>query len=202
MGRTRSSYELQELLDKAKRREAELEKRRIEKIRNPQPTPATATLFYRDLLQPNKNLFYQVEVRERALQAFVSGSLTAGRDKAGLLADAPEGATIIELTKGSKIALLKVKWFYGDASVSVSTTSWGTVVRKPYDVQGSYVQSHFSIPFSVKGQQNFTINTAVQKFEEWAAEEGTKNNVIGVNGRAELIMGYGNQYTTLARATA
>ncbi len=203
MARPRSSAWYQEKADQAKAREDYFKKERA----NPETkvagkAPPTTIVYLRDIIYPKNETYYQLQVRSRALEAFSNGTVAAGITDAGLLDKPPAGKRVIEITRGSKIPILKVRWYFGNETVEVKGTPWGTRVRRPYDEIAGKGQSHFSVPFGKLDGKSISLAGLVNEFEKWAKLEVTKTSVIGVSGRAELMLGYGNMYTVLARATA
>ncbi len=202
MARPRSAAWYEEKARIAKAREAYYEEQRKQKQATATKAPPTTIVYLRDIIYPATETFYQLQVRTRALEAFTNGAVGAGITDAGLLAKPPTGKRIVELTKGNKTPIFKVRWYFGNETIEVKGTPWGTTVRKPYDEISGKGQSHFSVPFGKIEGKSISLAGLVNEFEKWANLEKTKNNVIGVSGRAELIFGYGNMYTILARATA
>jgi hypothetical protein len=192
MGKRLSPAELEERAKLARAREAAMKARRTA---NPKPyTPRTAedfsTIFYRDPLETGR--FLEIDVKARALTKI--GGVAA----AGLLATLPDGSVAVKITRGSKIPIVKLRWYFGDANASPVMTPWGTRWIKKYDADGG--QSHYTLPFSI-ATGVFTLDTIQTKFREYFNEtNGTKRTeMLGANGSIELVMGYGNQYTVLSR---
>lgn len=192
MSRRYTPAELEERAKKARAREAAMLKRRIDNLKpyvKRDPTDYS-TIFYRDPLETGR--FLEIEVKAKALLKI------GGVAGAGLLATLPDGSVAVKITKGSKIPIVKIQWYFGDATVSPVMTPWGTRWIKKYDADGG--QSHWSLPFSI-GTGVFTLDTIQTKFRDYFNEtNGTKRtDMLGPNGQVELVMGYGNQYTVLNR---
>jgi hypothetical protein len=190
MARRKSALELRalaEIKDKqaAARKAAALANPKPYKPRNPTDFQ---TVYYRDPLEAGRILKF--EVKKQALTNL------GGADDAGLLLVVPENAVVTEINKGSNLPIVRLRWYFGDASPEVKTTAYGTRWIKKYDQQGG--QSHWSVPYSVK-EGAFTLNTILTRFNtQFNNTNGTKlATVLGANGYAELVMGYGNQYTVL-----
>lgn len=186
-----SPAELEERAKKARAREAAIAARRTNKTRVHTPKLAAdfSTVFYRD---PIQGLVLQFDVKAVALTEI--GGLAA----VGLLDEAPVGSSIVTVSKGLKIPYIKIQWYYGDQNASIVKTPWGTEWLKKYDVKNK--QSHYSLPIS-QASGAFTINNMITKFREYFNEtDGTKKNILGENGRAELLIGYGSQWVTIVRS--
>jgi hypothetical protein len=197
MGRYKSVGELTELLEQAKRRKAAMEKRKVESTATPQKAKDKATVYYRDPVIAGRLL--KLTVPQAGIIKFGGSTLAAGITACGLLADAPDGSSAVEILKGSKVPIIKICWYFGDANAKRVPTDWGTVYTKPYDADGG--QSHYSIPFTT-ASGTLNVNTLITKFNEFfdSDQEANKRNLIGVLGEATLTIGYGNQTTILARA--
>lgn len=190
MVRRKSAIELKEMARIAEARDVA---RKAALAANPKPYKPKAaddfeTVYYRDPLELGRYL--QFEVKKQAIVNL--GTLA----DAGLLSEVPEGAVVVEINKGSKIAVVRLKWYYGDATGEVKITAYGTRWIKKYDDKGG--QSHWSLPYSINTGA-FTLNTIIDKFKtQFNNTNGTKKaSVLGVNGYAELAIGYGNQYSIL-----
>lgn len=197
MGRYKSVGELTELLEQAKRRKAAMEKRKVESTATPQKAKDKVTVYYKNPIVPTQIL--KLTVPQPGIIKFGGSNLAAGITACGLLADAPENSSPIEVVKGSKIPIVKICWFFGDATARRIATDWGTTYARPYDNDGG--QSHYSVPFSM-ATGTLTINALIAKFEEFFDndEETNKRGLLGVLGEASLVLGYGKQTTILARA--
>ncbi|QLE54832.1 hypothetical protein [Nostoc sp. TCL26-01] len=188
MARRKSAYELEELAKIARAREAA---RKAARLANPKPYKARKPedfqiAYYRDPLETGR--FLQFEVKKQALTNL------GGIAEVGLLATVPDGSVVVEVNKGSKIAVVKLRWYYGDATAEVKNTSYGTRWIKKYDDKGG--QSHWSTPFSV-ATGTFTMNTILDRFKAIFNDSTKRTNILGANGYAELIVGYGKQYSIL-----
>jgi hypothetical protein len=193
-----SSAELTALAEKRKRREAALEKRRVESTRTPQRSQDKVAVYYKDPLDAGRTLL--IAVPEAGLLKFGKGVLSTGITALGLSLQAPTtNSEVIQISKGSKIPIVKIKWFYGDATAKRKTTEWGTVYNCAYDVVNG--RSHFSVPFTSTAA-NASLDFLKRKFFELFDNDQQENrrDLIGVLGQAELIAGYGNQYMVIARA--
>ena len=194
MSRRRSAVELEEL---AKIKRSQAAARLAHRSANPKPyTPKPDTdytqLYYRDPLDPSR--FLKLKVANGTLTLW--GGITA----AGLLTVPPANSAIVEITRGSKIPIVKVRWYYGDDTVVVvpANDMHGRWI-KFYDAKNG--QAHHQIPFVEAGATPdlaATITAFYAKLNTAAEVE----RVIGTRGRAELVIGYGKQYTTLARVSA
>ncbi|QLE58760.1 hypothetical protein [Nostoc sp. TCL26-01] len=191
MARRKSAYELEELAKIARAKEAA---RKQAKQDNPKPYNARnpvdfETVYYRDPLEAGR--FLQFEVKKQALTNL------GGIADAGLLATIPDGSVVVEVNRGSKIAVVKLRWYYGDGTAIVvpATAEHGRWIKK-YDARNG--QSHWSTPFSI-ATGTFTLNTIIDRFKTYFNNtNGTKReSVLGVNGYAELVVGYGKQYSIL-----
>jgi hypothetical protein len=183
MGKVRTSYELEFLAKKAKAREdAKLAARKASpKPYTPKSPQDYQTYYYRDPI----DLGRVIEIPQVNVRAI---NLLGGEDDAGLLVNAPSGTTnLITLYKGSKIKIIKLHWYFGDATATAVTTDWGTRYIKKYDAQGG--QSHFSVPFTI-ASGTFNLETIMNKFRTYfVGEDATKKALIGELGRAELRLG-------------
>jgi hypothetical protein len=194
MARRKSAIELEEL---ARIKRARAAARLAERSANPKAyTPKVDTdytqVYYRDPLDNTRVLKLKVP----------NGTITlwGGIAAAGLTTAPPANTATVEIIKGSKIPIIKVRWYYGDdtAVVVPATTTHGRWV-KMYDVKNG--RSHHQIPFVVSGATP-NVATTITAFYEKLNAEGETDRIIGTRGRAELVIGYGNQYTTLARVSA
>lgn len=70
-----------------------------------------------------------------------------GAAAAGLLTAAPANSAVVEIKRGSKIPIVKVRWYFGDETPIVvpANAEHGRWV-KFYDLKGG--QSHHQLPFS------------------------------------------------------
>ncbi|MEH2023924.1 hypothetical protein [Nostoc sp.] len=108
MSKRKSAVELEEL---AKIKRAQTAARLAHKTANPKPyTPKVDTdytqVYYRDPLEITRTFKLKVP----------NGTLTlwGGLDSAGLTAAAAPGTSVIEIAKGSKFPIVKVRWYFGD----------------------------------------------------------------------------------------
>jgi hypothetical protein len=193
MARRKSAVELEEL---ARIKRAQAAARLAERSANPKaytPKPDTdyTQLYYRDPLDITRVLKVKV----------ANGTLTlwGGAAAAGLTTAPPANTATVEITKGSKIPIVKVRWYFGDdtAVVMAATAARGRWV-KFYDVKDG--QAHHQIPFVESGATPDLAST-ITAFYDKLNTEGETAKIIGTRGRAELVIGYGNQYTTLARVS-
>lgn len=193
MARRKSAVELEEL---AKIKRAQAAARLAAKSANPKPyTPKKDTdytqVYYLDPLDISRAL--KLKVPNGTIE------LWGGIAAAGLTAAAPDGKAVVEITKGSKIPIVKVRWFYGDdTAVVVPANQMHGRWVKFYDVKNG--QSHHQIPFVEAGATPDIANT-ITAFYAKLNTAGETDKIIGTRGRAELVVGYGNQYTTLARVS-
>ena len=193
MSRRKSAIELEEL---ARIKRAQTAARLAERSANPKAyTPKADTdytqVYYRDPLDITRALKLKVP----------NGTITlwGGIAAAGLAAAAPANTAIVEITKGSKIPIIKVRWYFGDdtAVVVPATSAHGRWV-KFYDVKNG--QSHHQIPF-VEAGATPDLATTITAFYSKLNTAGETDRIIGTRGRAELVIGYGTQYTVLARVS-
>lgn len=190
MARRKSAIELKELARIAEARDAA---RKAALLANPKPYKPRVpddfqTVYYRDPIEAGRYL--QFEVKKQAITNL--GSLA----DAGLVDTVASDAVVVEINRGSKIAVVRLRWYYGDASPEVKTTAYGTRWIKKYDDKNG--QSHWSLPYSVASGA-FTLNTIIDRFKtQFNNTDGTKTtSVLGANGYAELVIGYGSQYSIL-----
>ena len=199
MAKRKTAAELEELAKIARAREAA---RKAARDADPAPyRPKVAAdynkVYYRDPLEIGR--FLEIEVRVQSLTEW--GGIAA----AGLLDNPPEGAVVVPIIRGSKIPIIKVNWYYGDASVIVvpGNAAHGRWIKRYDERNGS---SHKSIPFSIaSGTFNaatVNINAIITAFNAKLDTVAKKDDIIGKNGRAELVLGYGTQYTKLASVKA
>ncbi|MEH2169338.1 MAG: hypothetical protein V7K41_22305 [Nostoc sp.] len=193
MSRRKSAVELEEL---AKIKRAQAAAKLAEKQANPKPyTPKLDTdyiqAYYRDPLDITR--VFKVKIPEGTV------TLWGGLIAAGLTAAAPANTAVIEITKGSKLPIVKVRWFYGDdtAIVVPATTAHGRWI-KFYDKKNG--QAHHQIPFVETGATP-DLATTITAFYSKLNTQGETDKIIGTRGRADLVIGYGNQYVTLARVS-
>jgi hypothetical protein len=202
MSRPKSVGELTELLEQAKRRKTEREKRKLESTRTPQKAEERTIVYYRDPIILGR--IFEIAVPKSNLEKFGGGTLAAGITAAGLTLDAPTGegaATPIQVLKGSKFAIVRLEWYFGDNLPVREKTPWGTVWTRNYDKDGG--KSHYQIPFSIVTGA-FNLSTVITKFTEMFDSDAEKNkrSLIGVLGQAKLTVGYGNQKTILTRSNS
>jgi hypothetical protein len=193
MSRRKSAIELEEL---AKIKRSQAAARLAARTANPKAyTPKLDTdytqVYYRDPLDNTRVLKLKVP----------NGTITlwGGIAAAGLTAAAPANTATVEITKGSKIPIIKVKWYFGDdtAVVVPATAAHGRWV-KFYDVKNG--QAHHQIPFVESGATPDVAST-ITAFYSKLNTAGETDRIIGTRGRAELVIGYGTQYTVLARVS-
>lgn len=197
MARRRTAAELTELARIAKARE---DARAAARAASPKPyTPRNPadfdTIYYRDPLK--NDLIYQIEVKKEALTKL------GGAAGAGLLTALPDGEQAIEITKGSKIAIVRARWYFGDNTPEVVVKNYSGIVTryiKKYDKSGN--QSHYSIPYSVTATSASMMSQVLARFEtQFNSNNGTlRGTVLGANGAAWLEIGHGSRWTTLATA--
>ncbi|MHC5739908.1 hypothetical protein [Nostoc sp.] len=194
MSRRKSAVELEEL---AKIKRAQAAARLAERSANPKVYKPKldvdyTQVYYRNPLDITQSL--KLKVANGTLE------LWGGIAAAGLTGAADAGTSIIEITKGNKIPIVKVRWYYGDdTAVTVPATAAHGRWVKFYDVKGG--QSHHQIPFVESGVTPDLAATIVA-FRAKLNTAGETDRIIGTRGRAELVIGYGNQYTVLARVSA
>ncbi|MDZ8023588.1 MAG: hypothetical protein RMX97_02665 [Nostoc sp. DedQUE11] len=202
MGRRLSAAELEDRAKVARAREEARTTRRVNSTRTPQRAEDTIAVYYGDPLSKG-DAIYKINVPESNL--FVLGASTTdaatGITRAGLRTAPPDNSDPIEITKGSKLAIVRMNWYKGDANVSRETTPWNSVWFKRYDAQtiNGRSRSHFSVPFS-KAEDVITIDEIIDRFNALFTGGGSiKDALIGDLGEATLTMGYGSQYSILAR---
>lgn len=202
MGRRLSAAELEDRAKIARAREEARKTRRVNSTSTPKRAEDTVTVYYGDPLSKG-DLIYKINVPQSNL--FVLGESTTaaaqGITRAGLRTAAPENNDPIEITKGSKLAIVRMNWFKGDENVSRQTTPWNSVWFKRYDTQtvNGRSRSHFSVPFS-KAEDVITIDEIIDRFNAlFTGQNSIKDALLGDLGEATLTMGYGNQYSILAR---
>ncbi|MEH2377328.1 MAG: hypothetical protein V7K27_00220 [Nostoc sp.] len=194
MSRRKSVAELEELL-KIKR--AQLAARAEHKTANPSPYVARpdedyTSLFYLDPLDNEREL--QVRVGNLTLAAW------GGVAKTGLSGAATAGKAVVEIGRGSKIAIVKVRWYFGDETpIPVAANAMHGRWIKFYDKKGG--QSFHQIPFVASGLTP-DLHATIVAFKAKLNTAGEKTELLGAKGRAELVIGYGNNYTVLARESA
>jgi LysM repeat protein len=146
-------------------------------------------VYYKDIIEPDRIL--QITVKTQAITNI------GGLVKAGLLAAAPANSAVTEINKGSKIPLVKVKWYFGDStSVIVPPSATNGRWVKKYDVKNG--QSHWSLPYSL-ASGTLSLEAIITKFvAAFKGSAATDKEVLGAKGYAELVIGYGNNHVTLA----
>jgi hypothetical protein len=194
MARRKSAIELEEL---ARIKRTQAAARLAARSATPKPYKPKAdidytTVFYRDPL--NNARFLSLKIANGTL------TLWGGAAAAGLLTTAPANSAIVEILRGSKIAVVKVKWYFGDETPIVvpANAEHGRWI-KFYDTKNG--QSHHQIPFTVTGTTP-DLSEIITAFNAKLNTAGEKDRIIGAKGRADLVIGYGNQYSTLARVIA
>lgn len=197
MAKQLNAAKLEEKLKIARAREAA---RAAERAANPKPyvarNPADFDrIFYRDPLK--NDLIYQIEVKKEALTKL------GGAAGAGLLTELPQDAQSTEITKGSKIAIVRLRWYFGDNTPETVVKTYGSVTTryvKKYDKSGN--QSHYSIPYSVTASSASMISQILARFEtQFNSTNGTlRTAVLGANGSAWLEIGYGSRWVPIATA--
>jgi hypothetical protein len=162
--------------------------------------------YYRDPLQLGRYL--QIPVLKSNLDGVNTNEATA-LTKLGLLSqaefDALAGTPVaVEVSlKGNKIPIVKLELIFGDANPVVvpKTQGHGRYV-KFYDEKNG--KSHRSVPFiGIPKETAFTagnINLAaiITAFDALMSNTVEKEALVGDNGTAKLVFGFGNQYTVLA----
>lgn len=193
MARRKSAIELEEL---ARIKRAQAAARLADRSANPKPyAPKPDTdytqVYYRDPLDNER--FLKMKVPNGTL------TLWGGAAAAGLVTVPPANSAVVEITKGSKIPIVKVKWYFGDdTAVVVAANAMHGRWIKFYDVKGG--QAHHQIPFVEPGATP-NIDTTIAAFYAKLNTAGETDRVIGTRGRAELVIGYGTQYVPLARVS-
>ena len=178
MPRRRDSYQIQKELDIAKARETFKKNDRLNNPKPYAPRPDLTTVYYRDFTTANKLISLQAS--DLALTAI--GGLSA----VGLLGEPPAGSIPISV-RGLNYPIVKIHWFYGDATPQAKVTGWGSRYIKYHDNNGG--QSHFSLPISVDAGA-FTLATIIGKFEAlFNPVDGTKKDLLGRRGKARLAIG-------------
>ncbi|MEH2415414.1 hypothetical protein [Nostoc sp.] len=194
MARRKSVADLEELV-KIKR--AQTAARLAHKTDNPTPYTPKKDEDYTDLyyLDPLDN--------ERQLKVIVGNgtlALWGGLAATGLTAAPIVGKAVVDILKGNKIPLVKVRWYFGDETAVVVPASalHGRWV-KFYDLKSG--QFFHQIPFVEPGLTP-DLHSTIVAFKSKLNTVGEKDKIIGAKGRAELVIGYGNSYVTLAREKA
>ncbi len=161
--------------------------------------------YYRDPLSIGRYL--EIPVLESNLSIFGSGT-DAAFAKLGLLTTAQFAAlsgspVAVPLPlKGNKIPIIKLVTVYGDSTPIVvpKTQGHGRYV-KFYDPKNG--KSHRSVPFiGVAASEGFTaakvnMSTILAAYSAIFDTQSEKNAIVGENGTAKLVLGYGQQYTVL-----
>lgn len=193
MARRKSAVELEEL---ARIKRAQAAARLAERSANPKAyTPKVDTdytqVYYRDPLDITRVLKLKVP----------NGTITlwGGLAAAGLTNAAPANTAVVEIARGSKIPIVKVRWYFGDdtAIVVPASSTHGRWV-KFYDVKNG--RAHHQIPF-VEAGATPDLATTITAFYSKLNTAGETDRIIGTRGRAELVIGYGQQYSVLARVS-
>jgi hypothetical protein len=200
MGRIKTSAELRDMAEKAKAREDARTKGKVESTATPRRAEDTIAVFYRNPLDKGDTV-YEINVAESNLFALggSTSDATLGITRAGVFAAKPQNTDPIAITKGSKLAIVRLNWYKGDATVARETTPWNTVWFRRYDTQtiNGRQRSHFSVPFSMAAA-TAELNEIIDRFETLFSDNTVKEALIGDLGIATLTLGYGNQYSVLA----
>jgi hypothetical protein len=187
MARPKTYKDLQYLADVAKAREQARAAHQATKALTytPRKKGDYNTYFYIHPITSNKaaagNLIVEYSLKTAIVDA-------VGATNCQLLSAAPPSTSPVSRKSLIRFPAVMIKWYAGDAQVTKERTAWGSTWIKKYDKSSTLGQSHFSLPFG--GTNADTLDDVVSRFDTlFNLTNGTKKDILGVNGYIELMFG-------------
>jgi len=199
MARRKSAAELAELAAKKRTQEAA---RKAAREANPKPYLARPETdfeygFYIDPLNNEAALRFRIPKD--------SLTLYGGLAKAGLVATLPSGKAQINIGKGNKRVIFRVRWYFGNATPIVvpETASHGRWIRFADKTAGKYTHT---LPFGASAGDGTdptpSVDSLIVRFDQLFNTVPERARLLGAKGVALLEQGYGSKYITLAKVAA
>ena len=199
MPRRKSAAELAELA--AKKRTQEVA-RKAAREANPKPyvgRPETDFEygFYVDPLNNEAALRFRIPKD--------SLTLYGGLAKAGLVATLPSGKAQINIGKGNKRVIFRVRWYFGNATPEVvaETAAHGRWIRFADKTAGKYTHT---LPFGASAGDGIddtpSVDSLIVRFNQLFNTVPERAKLLGAKGVVLLEQGYGSKYITLAKVAA
>lgn len=202
MARRKSAAELAELAAKKRTQEAA---RKAAREANPKPYLARPETdfeygFYIDPLNNEAALRFRIPKD--------SLTLYGGLAKAGLVATLPSGKAQINIGKGNKRVIFRVRWYSGNATPIVvpETASHGRWIRfadKTGPGDGKYTHT---LPFGASAGDGTdptpSVDSLIVRFDQLFNTVAERARLLGAKGVVLLEQGYGSKYITLAKVAA
>ncbi len=181
MGRRVSAAELEERLKVTRERDRLRADRRVANPKPYKPQGQKTTIYYRDVL--DGETIIKIPVSAETLQEI--GNVA----DFGILLEPPANSIPVPV-RGLQKPILKIYWYYGDATPAEVITPWKSRWVKFYDKRGE--QSHRSIPFCSSGGSE-KLDDLIALFSTMFVKSGntepSKRALLGPNGQAELRLG-------------
>jgi len=202
MARRKSAAELAELAAKKRTQEAA---RKAAREANPKPYLARPETdfeygFYIDPLNNEAALRFRIPKD--------SLTLYGGLAKAGLVATLPSGKAQINIGKGNKRVIFRVRWYFGNATPEVvaETATHGRWIRfadKTGPGGGKYTHT---LPFGASAGDGTdptpSVDSLIVRFDQLFNTVAERARLLGAKGVVLLEQGYGSKYITLAKVAA
>ena len=199
MARRKSAAELTELATKKRTQEAA---RKAAREASPKPYVARPDTdfeygFYIDPL--NNEAACRFRIPKDSL------TLYGGLAKAGLVAALPSGKAQINIGKGNKRVIFRVRWYFGNATPEVvpETAAHGRWIRFADKTGGKYTHT---LPFGASAGEGVdptpSVDSLIVRFDSLFNTAAEKERLLGQRGLVLLEQGYGSKYITLARISA
>ncbi|TAF07773.1 MAG: hypothetical protein EAZ77_08670 [Nostocales cyanobacterium] len=199
MGRRKSAAELTELAAKKKSQEAA---RKAAREASPKPYKARPETdfsygFYVDPLDNDAACRFRIPKD--------SLDLYGGLAKIGLVATLPTGKAQINIGKGNKRVIFRVRWFFGNATPEVvpETAAHGRWIRFADKTAGKYTHV---LPFGASAAPDMdatpSVDTLILRFTNLFNTPTEISRLLGAKGVVVLEQGYGSKYITMAKVSA
>ncbi len=199
MARRKSAAELTELANKKKIQEAA---RKAAREASPAPYKARPEIdfeygFYIDPLDNDAACRFRIPKD--------SLTLYGGLAKAGLVATLPAGKAQINIGKGNKRVVFRVRWYFGNATPEVvpETAAHGRWIRFADKTAGKYTHT---LPFGASAGDGVdptpSVDSLIVRFDQLFNTTEEKSRLLGAKGVVLLEQGYGSKYITLAKVAA
>jgi hypothetical protein len=199
MARRKSSAELTELANKKKTQEAA---RKAQREAAPKPYKARPETdfeygFYIDPLDNAAACRFRIPKDSLLLY----GTLA----RIGLVATLPTGKAQVNIGKGNKRVIFRVRWYFGNATPEVvaETAAHGRWVRFADKTAGKYTHT---LPFGASAgdgkDDTPTVDSLINRFNQLFNTADEKSRLLGARGVVVLEQGYGKKYITLAKVAA
>jgi hypothetical protein len=199
MGRRKSAAELTELATKKRAQEAA---RKAAREASPKPYVARPDTdfeyaFYVDPLDNDAACRFRVPKD--------SLTLYGGITKAGLVATLPAGKAQVNIGKGNKRVIFRVRWFFGNATPEVvpETSAHGRWIRFADRTAGKYTHT---LPFGASAGDGVdptpSVDSLIVRFDQLFNTVEERGRLLGARGVVLLEQGYGSKYITIAKVSA